>query len=128
MSVWESYRFLRIPYCILRIPYCVLRIPYCVLLCPTDSLLRPTDSLLRSTASYGALFWKKNYFLNEKTPARAKLLEDLKKELVDKGYEVRYYPYHELPGDIMYGYRPENTKIKVKPSETGKTVIIIEIN
>lgn len=70
----------------------------------------------------GFLFWKKNYFLNEKTPA----LEDLKKELLDKGYEVRYYPYYEVPCDIMNGFRPENTKIKVKPSETGKTIIVID--
>jgi hypothetical protein len=72
----------------------------------------------------GSLFWKKNYFLNGKTPA----LEDLKKELIDKGYEVRYNPYREMPGDFKYGYRPENTKIKVKPSETGKTLIIIDNN
>jgi hypothetical protein len=70
----------------------------------------------------GMLFWKKNYFLNENTPA----LEDLKKELLDKGYEVKYYPYHEMPGDIMFGYRPKNAKIMVKPSETGKTIIVID--
>ena len=70
----------------------------------------------------GFLFWKKNYFLNETTPG----FEDLKKELLDKGYEVRYYPYNEMAGDCMYNYAPENTKIKVKPSENGKTVIIID--
>jgi hypothetical protein len=70
----------------------------------------------------GSLLWKKNYFLHENSPA----FNDLKSELLEKGYEVVHYPYQEFLCDPVCNYRPENTKIKVKPSETGKTIIVID--
>lgn len=70
----------------------------------------------------GWLFWKKNHLIYPGQPA----YDDLVKELKDKGYEVKYKPYHEMPLDAMHGFYPKCTNIKVKPSEFEKTIIIID--
>lgn len=70
----------------------------------------------------GYLFWKRRFIIQPGQPA----YNDLVRELSDKGFEVIYRPYKELPGDFMHGYYPECTYLKVRPSQYQKTQIIID--
>lgn len=77
---------------------------------------------VRMPLQSGSLWWTKGYLISENDHA----YKDLVHELGSKGYEVKYKPYRELPGDAQYGIRPICTYFKIKPSEFDKTTIIID--